>query len=84
MVKIVQSLDVCFSCLAVPAAKAKQEGRKEVVESRNKHTGLGKWAMQFLQLQSRVGVGGPGIIWTICPLRNLNFHSLIKEELLMP
>lgn len=84
MVKIVQSLDVCFSCLAVPAAKAKQGGRKEVVQSRNKHTGLGKWALQFLQLRSGVGAGGPGIIRTICPLRKLNFHSLLKEELLMP
>lgn len=78
MVRIVQFLAVCFSCLAVPAAKTKQEGRKEVVENRNKHTGLGKWALPFLQLWSGVGVGGPGIIWTICPLKKAELSFSYK------
>lgn len=73
-----------FRAFQSPPANVKQEGRKEVVENGNKHTGLGKWALQFLQLRGAGAGAGAGIIWTICPLRRLNFHSLIKEELNMP
>lgn len=78
MVRIVRSLDVCFSCLAVPSAKAKQEGRKEVVENRNKHTGLGKRALQFLQLRSGGGGGGPRDNLDHLPIKNVELSFSYK------
>lgn len=59
MVRMVQSLDVCFCAFQSPPAKAKAKASKEVVENGNKHTELGKWALQFLQLW-RGGLRGQG------------------------